>query len=420
MSSNIDSSEIHRRVADQYRKFPYPAAEDDLSDFINRRAVQAGCPSQFFHLYWPYRKKDIRLDILIAGCGTAQAAKFALNLPGARISAIDLCEHSIEHTNRLLKKHHIENVSTFRLPVEEVATLGKSFDLIISTGVLHHLPDPIEGLKALDSVLRADGSMYLMLYGKYGRDGIYYMQELLRRIGLNASSVSADELLSIRQLIRNLPAHHALSAKKHFFCNFDVGDEELVDLFLHPQDRGYSFPDILDLLDRGGLKMQSVLLRAHYAPSCCRIAGSSFMQQIATLDELEQLCIGELYRAAVLMHFFIACKKNRDEKTYRINLNGSNWKSLIPVAGPAVLQDTQDVPEGYNTVLYSPMHQFDDIRCPLTACERALFSLTNNQNSIGKMQNIVKSRYTEVSDDELVRQFFRKMYDYDFVSFRGA
>lgn len=419
MKNSSDSSEIHRLVEDQYQKFPYPAAEEDLSRFIKNRTFQGGCPSHFFHLYWPFKKRDIRLDILVAGCGTMQAPKFALNLPGARITAIDICEHSIIHTNKLLKQHNMQNVSTHKLPIEEIATLGKSFDLVISTGVLHHLPDPVEGLKALESVLRTDGSMYLMLYGKYGRDGIYYIQDLLRRIGLDASSVSAAELLSIRRLIRSLPAFHPLSAKSHFLRNFEFGDEELVDLFLHPQDRGYSVPDITDFLDQGGMRLQSMLFRGHYAPGCCGISGSDFMQQIEALDEVEQFSIGELYRSGVLMHFFIACKQQRDEKTWRIDLTGSDWKSLIPVVAPAVRQDNRNIPQGVKTILYSQQHQFDDIRCPVTATELAMFNLANNQNSIEKIQDIVQSRYAEIADDEIVRQFFRKIYDYDFVSFRG-
>ena len=144
------------------------------------------------------------------------------------------------------------------------------------------------------------------------------------------------------------------------------------------------------------------------------------MQQIETLDEVAQFSIGELYRSAVLMHFFIACKKDRDEKTWRINLTGSDWKSLVPISAPAVLQDNHNVPHGYNTILCSPQHQFDDIRCPVTARELALFTMANNRNSIEKIQATVQSRYAEVADDRMVRQFFRRMYDYDFVSFRGS
>src|ERR1700729_3266993 len=38
------------------------------------------------------------------------------------------------------------------------------FDYIDCTGVLHHLPDPAAGMRALASVLEPDGGMGVMLY----------------------------------------------------------------------------------------------------------------------------------------------------------------------------------------------------------------------------------------------------------------
>ena len=363
MTNNIKKEDVHRLVRDQYDRYPYPAAQENLSDFISKKSFQAGCPSKYFHLYWPFREKRLDLDILVAGCGTMQAPKFALNLPDARITAIDICDNSIEHTNRLLKLHHINNVTTLKLPVEDVADLEKEFDLVISTGVLHHLPDPAEGLDALRSVLRADGSMYLMLYGKYGRDGIYYLQDMIGRTGLTASSVTPADLAAIRQLLDLLPPHHPLAAKRHFFNNFHVGDEELVDLFLHPQDRGYSVPDITHYLDGCGMKLKSMLFRAHYAPRCCGLVSSGWMERINLLPDTEQLAIGELFRAAVHMHFFIACKKTRHEKDYLIDLDLPEWISLVPVRSPALRQESINTPDGTKAVIYPPLHQFSNIRC---------------------------------------------------------
>jgi SAM-dependent methyltransferase len=419
MTNNIIKDVVHRLVKDQYDKYPYPAAQENLADFISRKSFQAGCPSQFFHLYWPFKKKRLDLDILVAGCGTMQAPKFAVNLPDARITAIDICDNSIEHTNRLNKLHNINNVTTLMLPIEDVADLGKEFDLIISTGVLHHLPDPAEGLDALQSVLRAGGSMYLMLYGKYGRDGIYYLQEMLRRVGLAASSVTSADLDAVRQLIELLPPHHPIAAKRHFFNNFQVGDEELVDLFLHPQDQGYSVPGITQYLDGCGMKLQSMLFRAHYAPRCCGINSSGLMERICRLPDTEQLAIGELFRVAVHMHFFVACKKTRDENDYFIDLDSPEWKTLIPVRNPALRQEAVNTPDGYKAVIYSHMHQFPNIRCPLREEEVVLFGLSDNRLGIGEIQAATVAVFPALSDDELVREFYKKMFDYDYLSFRG-
>ena len=55
----------------------------------------------------------------------------------------------------------------------DVGQLSSAFDLILCTGVLHHLPNPDAGLKALADVLEPSGSMGIMLYGKAARTGVY-------------------------------------------------------------------------------------------------------------------------------------------------------------------------------------------------------------------------------------------------------
>ena len=54
------------------------------------------------------------------------------------------------------------------------------FDYIDCCGVLHHLPDPAEGLRALLSVLAPGGGLGLMVYAPHGRTGVYMLQDALR------------------------------------------------------------------------------------------------------------------------------------------------------------------------------------------------------------------------------------------------
>jgi 2-polyprenyl-3-methyl-5-hydroxy-6-metoxy-1,4-benzoquinol methylase len=61
-----------------------------------------------------------------------------------------------------------------------VAELGMSFDQIVCTRFLHHLPDPDEGLKALRGALKVDGALHLMVYEPYGQNVIY----LLMAVGM--------------------------------------------------------------------------------------------------------------------------------------------------------------------------------------------------------------------------------------------
>ena len=72
----------------------------------------------------------------------------------------------------LQRKYNLENLELHQLPIERVHEIGRSFDLVVCTGVLHHLPDPDCGLRALRDVLRPSGAMRLMVYARYGRTGI--------------------------------------------------------------------------------------------------------------------------------------------------------------------------------------------------------------------------------------------------------
>src|SRR5262245_16734552 len=72
-----------------YTSHPYPPpvanldrARDEWRDPIRRRAE--------FHLVWPHAPYRADLDILVAGCGTWQAAKYALCHPDARAGGLAL------------------------------------------------------------------------------------------------------------------------------------------------------------------------------------------------------------------------------------------------------------------------------------------------------------------------------------------
>ena len=98
-------------------------------------------------LLWPLEKPRPDRSILVAGCGTSQAARHALMEPDARVTAIDISETSLRHTRDLQQKHDIRNLQLHRLAIERIGELGETFDQIVCTGVLHHLSDPDVGLR---------------------------------------------------------------------------------------------------------------------------------------------------------------------------------------------------------------------------------------------------------------------------------
>ena len=72
-------------------------------------AIRSGGGAQSL-LLWPLEKPRPDRSILVAGCGTSQAARHALMEPDARVTAIDVSETSLRHTRDLQQKHDIRNL----------------------------------------------------------------------------------------------------------------------------------------------------------------------------------------------------------------------------------------------------------------------------------------------------------------------
>src|SRR5215472_557328 len=169
-----------------YESHPYPKPLQNLDrhrelyrDPARRRAWSL--------LLSPPEKPAANREILVAGCGTSQAAVHALREPGARITAIDISEASLRHTRELQRKYGLRNLDLHRLAIEDADALGRAFDEIVCTGVLHHLSDPDAGLRALRSLLAPHGALQVMVYAAYGRVGIYMMQDYCRLLGVRAT-----------------------------------------------------------------------------------------------------------------------------------------------------------------------------------------------------------------------------------------
>src|SRR6202012_5190076 len=99
---------------------------------------------------------------------------------------------SLTHQQHLKQGYRLANLELHFLPIEELPTLGEVFDLIVSTGVLHHIADPLAGMKALATCLRRDGVLSVMLYAKYGRIGVELMQSVFSDLALRQDDASVQ------------------------------------------------------------------------------------------------------------------------------------------------------------------------------------------------------------------------------------
>jgi SAM-dependent methyltransferase len=301
----------------------YPKPIPELSAWV-RDHWEWYDPSHAYKMYWPSAELYPNLDILIAGCGANQAAMFAYRNPEARIVAVDVSQPSLDHHMVLKKTHDLTNLELHLLPVEDVGSLGSTFDLIVSTGVLHHLADPARGLRALAACLRKDGVLALMLYAKYGRIGVEMMQGLFRAMELS-QSVSSIPL--IRQALAMLPKDHPVRAYEAIAPDLQY-DAGLVDTFLNARDRSYTITECIDLVRSSGLVFQDLFFKAPY--SSPPIPENAFMALVAALKDEQQWAVMERINFRNACHFFTACRPDRDRSTYRIELTSTKALDYVP------------------------------------------------------------------------------------------
>lgn len=242
------------KVEEQYTHWVYPAPVEDMRAAIsNGTYIEIGDPFLYWPLMWPHRRSVEKLDILVAGCGTNQAAYYACRNPNWNVIGIDLSESSLAHQRKLKEKHHLSNLRLEKMDLTKVQSLGTDFDFITSTGVLHHLPNPDEGLLALKNVLRPDGVMNLMVYGTNLRLGVYLMQEVFRTLGFTQTKEDVD---IVRTTVESLDTEHVL--KRYMKLAHDLTyDAGIVDTFLHPQDRAYTVKEIFAFTRNAGLEFLS-------------------------------------------------------------------------------------------------------------------------------------------------------------------
>jgi SAM-dependent methyltransferase/tetratricopeptide (TPR) repeat protein len=232
--TSIDS-EVSRAVRKQYEQNPYP------------RWVKALAPG---HPAFPRRPASGRpFDALIAGCGTGLSTiEFALQASNAHILAIDLSLASLSYAKRMAQKFQLTNVEFGQADIMQLASIGRQFDFIDATGVLHHLADPWAGWRILQSLLRPGSSMQVGLYSKLARRHIAASRALIAQ---RSDQPTIEDIRQCREQIiaSQDPLFRLISEGGDFYTI-----SECRDLLFHVQEHGITLPEIKAFLGDSGLQ----------------------------------------------------------------------------------------------------------------------------------------------------------------------
>ena len=359
----MDPDPLADVVSGQYERWSYPAPIEDLPDWL-RTHWEWFDPSHSHRLLWPDRDYPSGLDILVAGCGTNQAAVIAYTNPSAHVVGIDVSTTSLGHQRRLAQTHGLGNLDLHHLPIEEAGALGRDFDLIITTGVLHHLADPAAGMRSLASLLRRDAVLAVMLYGVHGRIGVQLLQSVFRDLGLTQNDFSVS---LVRRALAAVGDDHPVASYLPLAPDL-VEDAGIVDTFLHGRERAYTIDECRELVTSAGLEFMDLFLRApYYAP---RSTGNEFLDLVSMLPRELQWSVMERVSTRNACHFFMACRADRPRQAYEIDFASGDPMRFVPALRHACRHEGM------------VLRRFDDWPMVLDADQASLVSLIDGLRSI--------------------------------------
>lgn len=235
---------VSLRVQRQYEENPYP------------RWVRAGAPPPTTtieaYLQRRFPGAPIRpltaegpIECLVAGCGTGRSTiELAQHFADARFLAADLSKASLAYATRKTPPALAPRIDFVQADILKLETLGRSFDVINASGVLHHMADPFAAWRLLAGLLRPSGFMHVGLYSALARRDIVAARRFIAERGFAATPSG------IRQARKALAASplRSVTNSGDFYSTSDCRD-----LLFHVQEQRVTIPQIKDFLDREGL-----------------------------------------------------------------------------------------------------------------------------------------------------------------------
>ncbi|MEX1035167.1 MAG: methyltransferase [Sneathiella sp.] len=300
-----------KAVKRQYEVLPYPPR--DPKD--EKKRLIEGSPSHLDEInhYLFAGKRDFKrpFKALVAGGGTGDAAiMLAQHLvdrgEAGHITYLDLSASSRKIAEARAEARGLQNIefltdSLLDLPKMDLPL----FDYIDCCGVLHHLEEPEAGLAALAECLADDGGMGLMLYATLGRTGVYPVQNALK--SLTAGDTVAEQIKLAKSLLKDLPPSNWLN-KNAVVGDHKLGeDAALYDLLLHPRDRSYLVPELLELLATTGMELVSFVEPARYEPELY-LKDRDLRKKARTLGVEARAALAENLAGNIKTHSFYARK----------------------------------------------------------------------------------------------------------------
>ena len=240
--------DVSRLVQEQYEQNPYPRWIT-LEPLRKYDLIDAQMQREYPHA--PFRPvgKGGDIDVLIAGCGTGRhSIGAARQFERSKVLAIDLSAASLGYAKARTAALGVTNIEYAQADILQLGSIGRTFDMIQSAGVLHHLGDPWAGWRVLLSLLRPGGVMFIALYSETARRDVVAARAFIAQRGYGSG------IEDIRAARAEMMTHaEGTPLRNVAFFNDFFTTSECRDLLFHVQEHRMTLPAIKDFLAANGL-----------------------------------------------------------------------------------------------------------------------------------------------------------------------
>ena len=267
--------EVSVQVRSQYEENPYPQWVK-IATTGKPKTVDAFMQQKFPLSPFIELGKTGSVEILVAGCGTGQHPNDTTQrFKAAQVLAVDLSLTSLCYAQRQTRALGLNTICYAQADIMKLPSIGRTFDVIESSGVLHHLADPFAGWRVLLSMLRPSGIMLLGLYSEIARRDIVAARKFIAERGYRPT---ADDIRRCRQELLNCPDGTPLknvTMSQDFFSL-----SECRDLLFHVQEHRLTLPEIASFIAENNLQFLGFELE----PQIRRSYARQFPNDVAMTD----------------------------------------------------------------------------------------------------------------------------------------
>ena len=242
------SNNVSLDVKEQYEENPYPRW-DNFSLMVKKKSITKIIKDIPLRLHSEKINDITSPNILIAGCGTGQQSiEVASNYSNSNVTAVDLSLCSLAYAKRKTNESEVKNINYIQADILDLHLIDEEFEIIESSGVLHHMDNPMFGWKILKDLLKSGGLMRIGLYSELAR---YEITKIREKLLPNIEKLSEFDIRKFRKSLIDL---HFEEYQRTIMGRDFFSLSSFRDLIMHVKEHQFTISQIDKCLNELGLK----------------------------------------------------------------------------------------------------------------------------------------------------------------------